>query len=50
MSNTLAKVVIVGIPLILSLSWFTYWVIRLHRFGKSKRTPPRTPPAPTGDS
>jgi hypothetical protein len=42
MSNVLAKVVIIGIPLILSLSWFAYWVVRLVRFGKrkgEKRTP-----------
>jgi hypothetical protein len=49
MSNTLAKVVIIGIPLILSLSWFGYWVVRLHRFGKSKRTPPGAPSAPPRD-
>ena len=37
MSNVLAKVVIIGIPLVLSLSWFAYWVVRLVRFGRGKR-------------
>jgi hypothetical protein len=37
MSNLLAKIVIVGIPLILSLSWFAFWMVRLHRFGRSQR-------------
>ena len=37
MSNLLAKIVIVGIPLILSLSWFAFWMVRLARFGRSQR-------------
>jgi len=37
MSNLAAKIVIVGIPLLLSLGWFTFWMIRVYRFGKRKR-------------
>ena len=29
MSPTLSKIVILGIPLLLSLSWFVYWVLRI---------------------
>ncbi|HET6450394.1 MAG TPA: hypothetical protein VFI08_03745 [Spirochaetia bacterium] len=29
MSTTAARVLIFGIPLLLSLSWFLYWVLRL---------------------
>ncbi|HET6487673.1 MAG TPA: hypothetical protein VFH83_14695 [Spirochaetia bacterium] len=29
MNPTLAKIVILGIPLLLSLSWFVYWVLRI---------------------
>ena len=29
MSPTLSKIVILGIPLLLSLSWFLYWVLRI---------------------
>jgi hypothetical protein len=36
MSNALATVLIVGVPLTLSLSWFVYWVVRLYRFGRKK--------------
>jgi hypothetical protein len=49
MSNALAKVLIIGVPLILSLSWFVYWVVRLARFGRRKKTPPDAPAAPTRD-
>ena len=39
MRDIFAKVIIIGIPLVLSLSWFLYWVIRLRRFQKKKKSP-----------
>jgi len=38
MSDTFLKVVIVGFPLAFSLSWFTYWVVKLNKARKSKGT------------
>ncbi len=29
MSPTLSKIIIIGIPLAFSLSWFFYWVLRI---------------------
>ena len=37
MSNTLAKVLIVGIPFLLSLSWAGYWILRLRRHRRVRR-------------
>ena len=31
MSSTFAKLMFVGIPLLLSLGWFVFWVVRLTR-------------------
>ena len=38
MSDTLAKVIIIGIPLAFSLSWFLYWVLKLHNFQKKRKS------------
>jgi hypothetical protein len=37
MSKLLAAFLIVGIPLLLSLSWFFYWVVKLLRASKKKK-------------
>jgi len=37
MSNTLAKVLIVGVPFLLSLSWAGYWILKLRRNGRVRR-------------
>ncbi len=34
MSNTLAKALIIGLPVAVSLAWCTYWMIRLIRAKK----------------
>jgi hypothetical protein len=42
MTDTLAKVLIIGIPFALSIGWFIYWVqklVRFHRSQKKKKTP-----------
>jgi hypothetical protein len=31
MSSTFAKILFVGVPLILSLAWFAFWVVKLTR-------------------
>jgi len=41
MNALTAKIVIVGIPLALSLTWFFFWVARLTRAGKKTHKPPR---------
>jgi hypothetical protein len=41
MKETLIKIAIAGIPLLLSLLWFFYWVVRLHKAKKRPR-PKRT--------
>jgi hypothetical protein len=38
MSDTLAKLIILGIPLAFSLSWFMYWILKLHNFQKKRKT------------
>ncbi len=43
MSLLLAKVVIVGIPLLLSLAWFVFWVVRIARFQARKRAAREAP-------
>ncbi len=50
MSSTFAKILFVGVPLILSLAWFIFWVVKLTRTARKlkKRTgdpgdePPRS--------
>jgi len=37
MSNMLAKVLIVGIPFLLSLGWAGYWILRLRRHRRVRR-------------
>jgi len=37
MSNTLAKVLIIGIPFLLSLSWAGYWILKLRRHRRVRR-------------
>ncbi|HEY9595930.1 MAG TPA: hypothetical protein VHE79_15730 [Spirochaetia bacterium] len=39
MSKLLAVFLIVGIPLILSLAWFFYWVVRIVHAAKKKKRP-----------
>jgi len=34
MSATLGKILVVGLPLLLSLSWFVFWVIKLLRLAR----------------
>lgn len=34
MSPLAGKILIVGVPLVISLSWFAFWVIRLARAAK----------------
>jgi hypothetical protein len=34
MTPLAAKILIFGVPLLLSLSWFLFWVIRLARAGR----------------
>ena len=41
MSPLAAKILIVGVPLVLSLSWFLYWVVRLARAGRTLKKPPQ---------
>jgi hypothetical protein len=38
MNQTLAKVLIIGIPFTFSLAWCLYWVIRLVRFRRKKKS------------
>ena len=37
MNVTLGKVLLVGLPLVASLSWFVFWVVRLLRLAKKLR-------------
>jgi hypothetical protein len=39
MSPLAAKILIVGVPLVISLSWFIYWVARLARAGRKLKKP-----------
>jgi Na+-driven multidrug efflux pump len=34
MNTTLAKVLLLGVPLLLSLSWFAFWVVRILKTSK----------------
>ena len=38
MSPLTAKILIVGIPFILSLAWFLFWVIRLTRTARKMKS------------
>jgi hypothetical protein len=37
MSPTFAKILFVGVPLILSLAWFVFWVVKLTRTARKMR-------------
>ena len=49
MSPTAAKILIFGVPLLLSLSWFLFWVIRLVRAGRRLKSGGASRRKPTGD-
>lgn len=38
MSDLLVKLIILGIPLAFSLSWFMYWILKLHNFQKKRKS------------
>jgi len=38
MNPTLGKVLLLGVPLLLSLSWFIFWVVRLMRTAKKLKS------------
>jgi len=38
MSPLAAKILIVGVPLLISLSWFVFWVLRLTRAARRLKT------------
>ena len=38
MTPLMAKLLIVGVPLLLSLGWFLFWVVRLARAGRRLRS------------
>jgi hypothetical protein len=38
MNQTLAKILIIGVPFIFSLAWCLYWVIKLMRFRRKKKS------------
>jgi hypothetical protein len=48
MNATLAKALIVGVPLLFSLAWCLYWVLKLLRFQKKRKHPESLPAAPPG--
>ncbi len=39
MSLTFLKIVILGLPLLFSLLWFAYWVVKLYKGPKKKDVP-----------
>ena len=54
MNTTLAKILLLGVPLLLSLSWFAFWVVKLLKTAKKLKSkaahqvpgagpPPRSP-------
>lgn len=43
MSPVLAKIVLVGIPFVLSVGWFVFWVVKLTREARKRRNQPRAP-------
>ena len=44
MSPLAAKILIVGVPLVLSLSWFLFWVMRLARAARRLKASPGKDP------
>jgi len=38
-SPTFLKIVILGVPLLFSLLWFAYWVVKLYKGPKKKPAP-----------
>lgn len=40
MSATFLKIVILGLPLLFSLLWFAYWMVKLYKGPKNKDVPP----------
>jgi hypothetical protein len=41
-SPTFLKIVILGVPLLFSLLWFAYWVVKLYKGPKKKDAPTDT--------
>jgi hypothetical protein len=41
MSRTVAIILIVVVPLLLSLAWFAFWVVKVMRAGREARSRPR---------
>jgi hypothetical protein len=48
MTKLLAAVLIVGVPFILSVSWFAFWVVRIVKAGRKNRQ--NAAPSPTQSS
>ena len=49
MSPILAKILLVGVPFLLSLLWFAFWVVKLLKSVKKLRKPgPGNPGEPGG--
>ena len=46
-SHTFLTIVIIGVPLLFSLLWFAYWVVKLYKGPKKKDAP--TDPGGRGD-
>lgn len=40
MSPAFLKIVILGVPLLFSLLWFAYWVVKLYKGPRKKDVPP----------
>jgi len=38
MNTTLAKILLLGVPLLLSLSWFAFWVVKLLKTAKKLKS------------
>ncbi|HVO38903.1 MAG TPA: hypothetical protein VMV03_07730 [Spirochaetia bacterium] len=43
MNPTFAKMLFVGVPLIVSLAWFVFWVVKLTRTARKLRKRPGEP-------
>lgn len=39
MSPAFLKIIIIGLPLLFSLLWFAYWVVKLYKGPKKKDAP-----------
>jgi hypothetical protein len=46
MTPLAAKIMIFGVPLLLSLAWFIFWVIRLRRAGRRLKSEGGSPDKP----